>query len=112
VRSRIARSSKGTDIAPLLENAKGRTVVETKAGDLDAAFDNALKKAQATQAAQATSGTCRTLGRDARGGPGAGPSPAGPSRPHAPPCRAANTGPAMAGRVPGRGRRHGTASSP
>jgi hypothetical protein len=47
----LIRSSSWT---PLLENAKGRTVVETTAGDLDAAFDNALKKAQAPQA---TSGT-------------------------------------------------------
>ena len=53
----VAVNHKGTDISPLLENAKGRIVVETKAGDLDAAFDNALKKAQATQATQATSGT-------------------------------------------------------
>ncbi len=50
----VAVNHKGTDIAPLLENAKGKTVVETTAGDLDAAFDNAVKKAQATQA---TSGT-------------------------------------------------------
>jgi len=50
----VAVNHKGTDITPLLENAKGRTVVQTTAGDLDAAFDNAVKKAQATQA---TSGT-------------------------------------------------------
>ena len=43
--------------SPLLENAKRRTVAETTAGDLDAAFDNALKKAQVTHEAQATSGT-------------------------------------------------------
>jgi len=53
----VAVNHKGTDIAPLLENAKGRTVVETTAGDLDATFDDALNKAKATQAAQATSGT-------------------------------------------------------
>jgi len=50
----VAVNHKGTYIAPLLENAKGRTVVETKAGDPDAAFDNALKKAKATQAASGT----------------------------------------------------------
>jgi uncharacterized membrane protein len=44
----VAVNHKGTDIAPLLEKAKGKTIVETKAGDLDAAFDNAIKKAQAT----------------------------------------------------------------
>ena len=37
----------GTDNAPLLENAEKRKVVETKAGDLDAAFADGLKKAQA-----------------------------------------------------------------
>ena len=50
----VAVNHNGTDIAPLLENAKRRTVVQTTVGDLDAAFDSALKKAQATQA---TSGT-------------------------------------------------------
>jgi uncharacterized membrane protein len=44
----VAVNHKGTDISPLLENAEKKTVIETKAGDLDAAFDNALKKAQAT----------------------------------------------------------------
>jgi hypothetical protein len=41
----VAVNHNGTDITPLLENAKGKTVVETTAGDLDATFDNALKKA-------------------------------------------------------------------
>jgi hypothetical protein len=54
----VAVNHKGADISPLLENAKGRTVVDTTAGDLDAAFDNALKKAQA---AQASSGTRRAI---------------------------------------------------
>jgi hypothetical protein len=44
----IAVNRKGTDIAPLLENAEKKTVIETKAGNLDAAFEDGLKKAQAT----------------------------------------------------------------
>ena len=44
----IAVNHKGTDIAPLLENAEKKTVIETKAGDLDAAFEDGLKKAQAS----------------------------------------------------------------
>ena len=43
----VAVNHKGTDIAPLLENAEKKKVVETKAGDLDAAFADGLKKAQA-----------------------------------------------------------------
>ena len=69
-----------------LENAKGRTVGSATAGDLDAAFDNAVK-AQATALAahdyRSTAGT--------RGGTGSGPSRAGPSIPHAPSSRAANS---------------------
>jgi len=44
----IAVNHKGTDIAPLLENAEKKTVIETKAGDLDAAFEDGVKKAQAS----------------------------------------------------------------
>ena len=43
----VAVNHKGTDIAPLLENAEKKTVIDTTAGDLDAAFDDAIKKAQA-----------------------------------------------------------------
>ena len=42
----IAVNHKGTDVAPLLENAEKKTVIETRAGDLDAAFEDGLKKAQ------------------------------------------------------------------
>jgi uncharacterized membrane protein len=44
----IAVNHKGTDIAPLLENAESKTVIETQAGDLDAAFEDGVKKAQAS----------------------------------------------------------------
>lgn len=44
----IAVNHKGTDIAPLLENAEKKTVIETKAGDLDAAFEEGLQKAKAS----------------------------------------------------------------
>ena len=47
----IAVNHKSTDIARLLENAEKKVVIETKAGDLDAAFEDGLKKAQAAQAA-------------------------------------------------------------
>jgi hypothetical protein len=45
----IAVNHKGTDIAPLLENAEKKTVIETKSGDLDAAFEDGLKKAEASR---------------------------------------------------------------
>jgi uncharacterized membrane protein len=44
----VAVNHKGTDIAPLLENAEKKAVIETRAGDLDAAFEDGLKKAQAS----------------------------------------------------------------
>jgi uncharacterized membrane protein len=44
----VAVNHKGTDITPLLENAENKTVIETKAGDLDAAFEHGLEKAQAS----------------------------------------------------------------
>ena len=49
----VAVNHKGTDIAPLLENAEKKTVIETKAGDLDAAFEDGLQKAKASAAGQA-----------------------------------------------------------
>jgi uncharacterized membrane protein len=45
----IAVNHKGTDITPLLENAEKKTVIETQAGDLDAAFEDGVKKAQASR---------------------------------------------------------------
>jgi uncharacterized membrane protein len=41
----IAVNRKGTDITPLLVNAEGSVIIETVAGDLDAAFELALAKA-------------------------------------------------------------------
>jgi uncharacterized membrane protein len=45
----IAVNHKGTDITPLLENAEKKTVIETQAGDLDAAFEDGVKKAEASR---------------------------------------------------------------
>jgi uncharacterized membrane protein len=42
----IAVNRKGSDITPLLANAENSVVVETVAGDLDAAFEGALAKAE------------------------------------------------------------------
>ena len=47
----IAVNHKDIDITPLLKNAEKKVVVETKAGDLDAAFDKAVKKAEAAKTA-------------------------------------------------------------
>ncbi len=44
----VAVNHKGTDITPLLENAEKKTVIDTTAGDLDATFEDGLKKAQAS----------------------------------------------------------------
>jgi uncharacterized membrane protein len=44
----VAVNHKGTDIAPLLEKAEKKTVIETTAGDLDAAFESGLQKAHAS----------------------------------------------------------------
>jgi uncharacterized membrane protein len=43
----VAVNHKGTDIAPLLDKAEKKTVIETTAGDLDAAFESGLQKAHA-----------------------------------------------------------------
>ena len=47
----IAIDRKGIEISPLLEQAEQAVVVETKTGDLDAAFYGALKTAEAESAA-------------------------------------------------------------
>jgi hypothetical protein len=43
----VAVNQKGTDIKPLLTNAERSVVVDTKAGDLDKAFADAVKKESA-----------------------------------------------------------------
>ena len=46
----VAIDRKGIEISPLLEHAEKAVVVETKTGDLDAAFYGALKSAKAKNA--------------------------------------------------------------
>ena len=43
----VAANHKKIDIAPLLNDAEKSVVIETRAGDIDAEFDKALKQAQA-----------------------------------------------------------------
>jgi hypothetical protein len=73
----VAVNHKDTDITPLLENAGKKTVVETKAGDLDAAFEDALKKAQA--GASRGRMTCAATLGPPRAAPASGPDGLSPA---------------------------------